>query len=231
MRTIAAKLIALLPAVAFAFSAAADTKAGRLTDRIAAVVADRAVTYCEVEIEALYEAALRGKWPELKERRVNLHIRESVLDELILKTLAVSEAVKLKIQEVQAQEVERALVAFKYRFKSPEEYVEFLLRTGLLERNLKELLERDLLVQRYLDFRFSYQRMSDAEVLDFYEKNRERYGERPFEEVKVLVRAAYAIEQRSALQKKWLGDAKRSGKIMILENGLNPGPKCSAPKK
>ena len=134
-----------------------------------AVVDGRALTRDEVEKAYRRTAAPNPAASEGETLQAKLQL----LDELVLRDILLAKATALKI-ELPGTELDTAYIEAR-KNASDEQYQEELKRRNLTTGDMREALRRDLLTQKLLEREVvSKAAASEAEVAEFFEKNRHR---------------------------------------------------------
>jgi peptidyl-prolyl cis-trans isomerase C len=146
------------------------------SDKIVATVNGAPITEAEVErqIERILPQSLyHGNITEEK----RLKYREKAIEELILRELLYQEA-KEKGVKVNRSKVKEVLEFYKKQYGSEDKLVEAIKRIHLDIEGLKKEIEKDLVVA---EFKRVYiegkSKVSEAELIEYYEKNRENFRE------------------------------------------------------
>ena len=152
-------LCALGAASASPLGEAAGQSAGvDVFDRVLAVVDGEPITLSEV-VEAIALAPRISPPPSLEE----------TLERLIAARLMEHEARRYPQEPPTEAEAEATLRALVDRFATPEDYRETLRRLGVAEDYLRKRIQRELIVDRYVDRRFRpLVQVAQREVEDYY---------------------------------------------------------------
>jgi hypothetical protein len=176
--------IAVFTALLLGFAPAAYAAPGELlVDRLAAVVGEGVILASEVELEA--RLALMTKDPVRGvEAPIDDRLRASVLNELIIRTLAYSEAQRLRLLSTPAKEAaELELLSAELSTRCGPALPEVLGRFGYSKAELSEHLKRRLYADRLLAERIGAP-PTEEEIEAFYEKNPELFGKRSYREAR-----------------------------------------------
>lgn len=216
-------LLVLLPAVAIASLAAT-------VDRIAATVNDVAIPESEVR-RAMAVSALRPEPGETPES-----FRARVLDALIDERLQYEDALRFGPAVPDAADVEVALKRLRERLakegKNPD--AEFA-AAGLTPEEVRATVERQLIIERYLQERFRPIAFADEDrAREEYEKH--YAGERkaaglpvpPFEAVSEQMRDRSQQRVFAEEVEKWMKELRGKARIAVLGNPT-PAPISRTP--
>jgi hypothetical protein len=225
----------LLPTVLMVASLAQ----GSIVDRIAATIDDVAIPESEVR-KAMAVSPLQpspGESPE--------DFRARILDALIEQRLAYEDALRFGPAAPDPSEVEDALKRLRARLekegKNPDK--EFA-AAGLTPEEVRASVERQLIVQRYLQERFRPIAFADEERAKeeyekFYVPERRAAGQpvEPFERVAEEVRRRAQQRIFDEEVQKWLKDLREKARIAIykipmpIPPGRTPTPLATAPAR
>lgn len=221
MRRLAPILLLVLaagpPAAAGARSpGSADAGLGPVVEEVVAVVEERVVTRTDLELEARVVLVDNGGY-EAAFAPLDRATLSSVLDYLVNQMLIVSEAERLRVFEVSADEVAREVDRFARRFPDRATYEAFLTAQDVTADRIAGIFRRDLRVKRYLDSRVKLTvRIGEDEVQAFYEKNGERFGGRTLADVREVIRG-YLFKQRyEETVRRLVKELRGRGEVRIL---------------
>lgn len=217
-------LIGLLLFGAFRLSPAGGGAA--TVDRIAATVNDVAIAESEVR-RAMAVSALRPEPGESPEA-----FRARVLDALIDERLQYEDALRFGPAVPDAADVEAALKKLRERIakegRNPD--ADFA-AAGLTPGEVRATVERQLIVERYLQDRFRPIALADEdrareEYEKFYipERKAEGLPVPPFEEVSEQMRARSQERVFNGEVEKWMKDLREKARIAIYRIPVQPGP-------
>lgn len=212
------RLLPLAAALAVAAGAAraAEPAPAVLLDEVIARVETRPITRSELELLARLGRA-RALGPAHLADAVPPGELTRVLGRLVDELVVFTEANRLQVFEVAEGEVDRALAELRQRLGSAG--VDGLLEEfDLDERDLKELLRRELRVARYLEGRFRLaSRPRDAEVQAALAAVGEMDPSAPREDAEA-VRARLARERFAALTREFVSDLRRRSRVQVLRD-------------
>jgi hypothetical protein len=150
--------VAALPAVA---SRPSQEQSGRVVDRIVARI--------EGDIILLSQVRELGAFQQLIEGRAESD--EGLLAELIEQWMVQTEATESHFPQPARPEVDRALARLVAQFPSPEEYAARLRELALSAAQVRELLARQIYVERYLDYKFRpLVQIQSTDIESYYQK-------------------------------------------------------------
>jgi hypothetical protein len=204
---------------------------GVIVDRIAATVDDEAITESDVR-KAIATSPLRPAPDESPEA-----FRGRVLDALIDQRLSYADALRFGPAAPDPAAVEEALARLKTRLKSegkdPEK--EFA-AAGLTPEEVRASVERQLLIQRYLQERFRPVAFADdARAREEYEKLYVPEGRaanrppEPFESVEEERRRRAQPRTFEEEVEKWMKELREKARIVIYKAPASIPPRTPTP--
>jgi hypothetical protein len=145
-----------------------------------------------------------------------------LLDELIQQWVVETEASASHFPQPAQSELDRELTRLRESFASPEKYASRLNELGLSAGQVRQLLSRQIYVERYIDYKFRPSVQIEPANIDRYYKN-ELLPELAKKNQPVPDRAAVEAQIRELLTQraisdltlKWLDDTKSRLKIEI----------------
>ena len=151
-------LVAVSPAIA---RRAAQGQAGRVIDRIVARV--------EGDIILLSQVRELGAFQQLVEGRAESDDR--LLEELIEQWIVQTEATESHFPQPAQAEVDRELARLAAQFGSPEAYAAKLRELGLTAAQVRDMLARQIYVERYIDYKFRPTvQIESADIENYYQR-------------------------------------------------------------
>ncbi|HTM51884.1 MAG TPA: hypothetical protein VL285_24480 [Bryobacteraceae bacterium] len=122
---------------------------GEIIDRVAVVVGNRVITESEILREIRLTAFLNGTAPDFTPAS-----RRSTADLLVEQRLIGAEIESSRYPQPSPESVEESLKEARSRFPDVAAYEKELQRAGITEGELKARLQRQLVIVRFLEFRF-----------------------------------------------------------------------------
>lgn len=114
------------------------------------------------------QLALRGQDPKQVPGDI---LKENALNSLIELELAYQAAKNEKIK-AKEEEIKKKYEEFRARFKDEKEFKDFLKKQNLNEKGIKSEIEREIIINEYIDKIFkSFEPIQDAEIKKYYEEN------------------------------------------------------------
>jgi hypothetical protein len=166
----ASMLVLALSLVLAAPPSAGGEPAGRVLERVVAVVrnpssaAPRPLTLTRLDEEARVALVMQGA-QQASFAPLDDAARRALLRWVIDQWLVADEAVRLRVDDVPAEDLKWALSGFRLRFADEPTYLRFLASAELPEDELQAILARGLRVQRFLDSRLGRSaKVSEDEV-------------------------------------------------------------------
>jgi hypothetical protein len=185
-------------------------------DGIAARIEDDIITESEVRELSAFQELVDGK-PKP---------RMEVIRELADQWLIRGEANAAKFPRPATEQVDRAYEQFVKQFPSPEEFEKRFRAAGLTEAGIRRILEEQLYLSRFLDYRFRpAAQVDDKQVQAYYDTEfapqLKARGDAvpPLEDVEETIREVLiqrAINDRAT---KWLDETRGQLKLDIVGEG------------
>jgi hypothetical protein len=200
---------------------------GGFTPRQSARVVDRIVARIEDDIILQTQVRELGAFQQLIEGHADSD--DKLLDELIEQWVVETEATASHFRQPAQSEVDRELTRLRDSFASPEKYSSRLNELGLSVGQVRELLSRQIYVERYIDYKFRPTVQIEPADMDAYYK-KELLPELAKKNLPAPNRNAVEEQIRevliqrgiSDLTLKWLDDTKSRLKIEIEPAGGKP---------
>jgi parvulin-like peptidyl-prolyl isomerase len=201
-------LVSLLPA------AAAPQDAGRVVDRIVARVEDDIILQSQVRQLGAFQQLIDGR----------SDTDDKLLDELIEQWIVNTEASGAHFPQPAKSEVDREMGRLSGQFAAPAKYGSRLNELGLSAEDVRELLTRQIYVERYVDSKFRPTVQVAQPDIDAYYKNElvpelAKKNQAPPARADVQEEIREVLVQRgiSDLTAKWLDDTKSRLRIEIAK--------------
>jgi parvulin-like peptidyl-prolyl isomerase len=151
-------IFVMFAALAHAPCAAAAAQSSRVVDRIVA----------RIEGDIILESQVRelGALQQLIEDHAESD--DKLLEELIEQWVVGTEAAAAHFPEPAKSEIDRELARLGEHFASPENYASRLNELGLSPAQVRQLLRRQIYVERYIDYKFRSTVQIEPEDIDSY---------------------------------------------------------------
>ena len=220
-------LVAASPAIA---RRTAQEQPGRVVDRIVARI--------EGDIILLSQERELGAFQQLVEGRAESD--DGLLAELIEQWMVQTEATESHFPQPAQSEVDRELARLAAQFGTAEAYAAKLRQLGLSAAQVREMLARQIYVERYIDYKFRPTvQIESADIENYYqrellpelaEKNKPNSGGLPVEpaptprlaEVEGQIRELLTQRAITNLATKWLDETKSRLKIEVTAPVAKP---------
>jgi hypothetical protein len=190
--------------------------AGELLDEVVAVVNRHVITRSELLEEAWLVLVDRRGQAGL-ERELTPDFLRQVLDLLINQAVLLDEARRVELPAVSDQERESLLLGFRGRFLDGEAYLRFLLRYGLGEPEVAEVLVRHLRVARLKEARLqALPDVTPEAVAEFYAANRDNFGGAPLATVADAIRHRLGAAARERELARWVWELRKRAEVKVL---------------
>jgi len=213
-----AVLLAATPA-GRAAAASQPPQTGRVVDRIVARIEDDIILESQVRELGAFQQLIEG----------HAESDEQLLSELIEQWMVKSEAAAMRFPQPAQSEVDRELGRLTASFPSPQAYAAKLRELGLSAAQVRELLTRQIFIERYLDYKFrpsvqietaDMQAYYQKELLPELAKNKQPVPREA--DVEEQIREVLVQRAISGLTAKWLDETKSRLKIERTPSGTNP---------
>lgn len=191
-----------------------------VVDRIVAIVNDEIITYSMVaEAFIPYEKTIREKgYPLDKEIELRFKIRSNLIQQLIDQEIT-NQAVKKAQISVSDGEVDNYIERIKQMNSFTDEDLRKMLDKEGVElaqykKEIKNILLRNKLIQYEVQSRIV---VTQKEIDDYYEKNKESFADKKKEEVTELITdKIYEIQSKEKFD-KWVANLREQAQIKIIE--------------
>ena len=192
-----------------------------IVDRVAAVVNDRVITLSDVEWSFLGGEAPLPEDPD--GRREALEAR---MNQLIEQELVAQEVEKEPLFTLNEQEVEAELNKLQARYGSREKLMAEAEKSGLTPEQLRVIVRRQLSVLKFIDVRLRpFIIVTPEETAAYYRetltaelKKEGILDPPPLDQVNGRIEGLLIEQKVDQELQKWLGNAKKRARIMILLN-------------
>jgi parvulin-like peptidyl-prolyl isomerase len=194
-------------------------QSGRVVDRIVARIEDDIILQSQVRELGAFQQLIEG----------DAESDDRLLSELIEQWVVQTEATGTHFPDPAQSEVDRELARLTAQFASPAAYSAKLDELGLSSTQVRELLTRQIYVERYLDYKFRPEvNVEPADIDAYYQKellpelakkNQPAPGRA---EVQNQIRELLIQRGISNLTAKWLDETKSGLKIEIASSGAKP---------
>jgi hypothetical protein len=187
-----------------------EPQTSRVVDRIVA----------RIESDIILESQVRelGAFQQLIEGRAETD--DQLLSELIEQWIVQAEAAASRFPDPTSVEVDRELGRLTARFASAEAYVARLHELGLSATQARQLLVRQIYIERYLDYKFRPSTQIESAGVDAYYRNEllpelaKKNKPAPRQaDVEDQIRELLAQREITELAVKWLDETKSHLKI------------------
>lgn len=200
----------------FRAASATASATAQTIDGVAARIEDDILTESELRELAAFQQLVDG----------HSKTRDELIRELAAQWIVRGDANTAKFPRPSPADVDRAYSELMKQFKSPEEFHARCAAAGLTEAGVRRMLEEQLYLSRFIDFRFRpAAQISDEDVEKYY---REQFAPQlkargevipPVEDVSDTIREVLiqrAISERAA---KWLDETRNHLKIDVVAPG------------
>jgi hypothetical protein len=203
-----------------AFSGAAPPlQSTRVVDRIVARIEDDIILQSQVRELGAFQELVDG----------HSESDDKLLQELIEQWIVKTEATASHFPQPAKSEVDRELLRISQQFPSPEKYASRLNELGLSSAQVRELLTRQIYVERYVDYKFRPSvQIEPADIDAYYQKEllpelaKSNQPVPHVAEVEEQIREVLVQRGISDQTAKWLDDTKSRLRIEIENGGGKP---------
>jgi hypothetical protein len=180
-------------------------------DRIMAVVSGRVITLTDVTAARDLGLVATGSEPD---------VLGTVLAGLIDRDLMLAEVERFVPPEPTPEAINEHVQAIRAQFPSEEAFANVLARSGIDEARLRDTVRQSLLIQEYLDLRFTIPPPTDEEVRRYYVEHQDAFSTAgtvaPLETIRPRVIEVMTAARRLSLVNDWLAGLRRRADIVNL---------------
>jgi parvulin-like peptidyl-prolyl isomerase len=201
------------------FGRSAPPQSARVVDRIVARIEGDIILQSQVRELGAFQQFIEG----------HADGDDKLLEELIEQWVVETEATASHFPQPAQSEIDRELTRLREHFANPEKYASRLNELGLSSAQVRRLLNRQIYVERYLDYKFRPSvQIEPADIDAYYKKellpelakNNQPAPERAA--VEEQIRELLIQRGISGLTMKWLDDTKSRLKMEIEPAGGKP---------
>jgi hypothetical protein len=187
-------------------------------DGIAARIEDNIVTESEVRELAAFQELVDGR----------AQPRSELIRELADQWIVRGEANAARYPPPSPEDVDSAYAKLVKQFPSPEEFKNRCARVGLTEEDIRRILEQQLYLSRFLDYRFRPEAQVDDQQIERYYKEEltpqlKARGQivPPLDEVEDTIREVLVQRVINTQSKKWLDETRERLQIDIVDGATS----------
>ena len=184
----------------------------RLVDRIVARIEDDIILLSQIRELGAFQKLVEG----------HAESDDNLLAELIEQWMVQTEATASYFPQPAQSEVDREMARLQSQFASPEAYAARLRELELSDSEARDLLTRQIYIERYLDYKFRPTVQIEANDIEaYYQKEllpelaRKNQPAPPLPEVEGQIREVLTQRGISDRTAKWLDDTKSRLKIEV----------------
>lgn len=191
-----------------------------VVDRIVAIVNDEIITYSMVaEAFVPYEKTIMGKgYPLDKEIELRFKIRSNLIQQLIDQEIT-NQAVKKAQISVSDGEIDNYIERIKQTNSFTDEDLRKMLeKEGVQLEQYKKEIKSILLQNKLINYEIKSRIVvTQKEIDDYYEKNKDKFPEKKKEEVAELIGdKIYELQSKEKFN-KWVATLREQAQIKIIE--------------
>lgn len=197
-------------------SAKTAAPAGQTIDGVAARIEDDIITESEVRELAAFQRLVDGKSKS----------RSEIIRELAEQWIVRGEANTARFSRPSQTDVDHAYASLVEQFKTPEEFQARCATAGLTESTVRRMLEEQLYLSHFIDFRFRpAAQISDQDIEKYY---REEFAPQlkargqpvpAMDEVEDTIREVLIQRAISERATRWLDETRDRLKIDVMTRG------------
>ncbi|HEY3447861.1 MAG TPA: hypothetical protein VGK67_16010 [Myxococcales bacterium] len=190
--------------------------ARQVVDRIVAILDNRPLLLSELEFEARVALIQQGGVLAASAALSDEDLA-SALEWAIGQRLALAEADRLQVFDVDAPDVAKELKSFEVQMAGPRKLAAFLASQEATQSQLSAVLQRGLRVQRFLDTKVKLSsRVTEEDVARYYAIHAGELGGQPYERLREGIKAQLARERSRTMTKKQLDDLRAKADVRIV---------------
>jgi peptidyl-prolyl cis-trans isomerase SurA len=188
-----------------------DTQAV-LVDRILAVVNHQPITLSDLHQHEAFLALNTGK----KNWAPSDTFSSTSLQQIIDQRLLLEEAGRFEVSAPDKTDLLKVQDRLAKQFASPEEFQDTLRRWGLNREDLRQLLEHQLTVERFVDQRIKFfVIIPPAEIQTYYESHREEYRGTNLEQALAQITSKLTDQKTEEKLEAYLKKLRENASIQI----------------
>jgi parvulin-like peptidyl-prolyl isomerase len=202
-----------------AFSGPTAPQSTRVVDRIVARIEDDIILQSQVRELGAFQQLIDG----------HAESDDKLLEELIEQWMVETEATASHFPQPAQSEIDRELTRLREHFANPENYASRLNELGLSSDQVRQLLIRQIYVERYIDYKFRPSvQIEPADIDAYYQKDllpelaKSNQPAPHRAEVEEQIRELLIQRGISEMTVKWLDDTKARLRIEIETAGGKP---------
>lgn len=207
--------LAFTPPVAFAQS---------VVSQVVGQVADVVTTSRDVQINTFVEQALFSD--PSKPLRLELKLTDPQFDRevtrVLMEIVVAKEAKNFNSAPVPEDDINKSMIVVR-QLAAREPALQVWNRLAVSNGELRDVILQKLTAKKFIQFksRASAVPVTDAEALQYFQKNRSRFGQAPFSQFKESIKAFLSQEQSSARIRDWFELLQRKYRVKRL-GGKSP---------
>ncbi len=186
--------------------AKAEAQVGSMVSQIVGQAGDQVVTSREVQIGFFVETAL---FPDDKKKQsLKLDIADKNFDKevthVLIEWIVYVEANLFNAATIPEDDIAKSVSVVKSAAQNVD-YKTYWENLGASSQELRDIINRKLRAKKFIQFktRASVVPVTDAEALQYFQKNRIRFGNAPFSQFKDSIKSLLAQEQANTRIRDW----------------------------
>lgn len=190
---------------------------GKVFDKVAAVIDQTPILLSELDLEARVTLIRQGGVRAAVVADLGLDVLKEMLGHVINQRLGEREANRLQTVRISAESQLEAYEEFVRQIGGEAAFQDFLQAHEASAQRVMTILERDLKVTQFLADKISMSaRISEADARDFYDADPQRFGTRPFEDVRSAIIAMLTRDKVKELSAQFFEELKERAEIRVL---------------
>lgn len=213
----AAGLLAVFLSMSAAFAQTSEAPSA-VVDRVAAVAEGGVITLSDLRWLIRYKGY---DVPAATDSR-DAFLR-TILEQIVDQTLIAAEASRTPGIRIEAEDIERQVAAYRERFDTEEDFQEQLDRLDMDAEDLRDLIQRELAVLRFVKLRFEpFVIVLPDEIQRYYDQELtpelRRGGQEPprIGLVEEQIRQILSVQQTTEEVDRWVQERRRTASVSIL---------------
>lgn len=158
---------------------------------------------------------MKSKRAEMMKQKIRDRVVQQTIDQLVLETKARERGI-----EVSRDEVEEEFKKVTDQFPSDTAFERLLDKRNTSRKELRSNIRKELTQQKMLSGEFDTPEVTEEEIRDFYEQNKEQLSDSSFDEVKGQLRERLRSKKRNQQLRRLVTKLKEESEI---QNNLTGG--------
>ncbi|MBX9765778.1 MAG: hypothetical protein K2X47_00780 [Bdellovibrionales bacterium] len=187
-------------------------------NQVLASVGARAITGREVRIQSILESVIEGGGAPILDFSIgpDQTAFQKGLTKVLLEWMVYLEAQAFSMAQVGTPEIESTQRVALSKMSEGEK--KLWTRLGVSDRELTSYVERKLRAKRFLEFKTKTSAViaTDVDAQKYFEKNRRKFGEQPFEKFKDNIKIMLSNAESEERLREWFTLLKRKYRVRYV---------------